>query len=129
MFDPWVRKIPWRMECNLLQYSPGESHGQKSLVGSVVHGTAKNWTQLIDCHITSLLTIVQNNKDTLRKYDTSFPDNSADKESTCNAGDPSLIPGLGRSSGEGIGYPLPYSWALLVAQLEKNLPAMQETPV
>ena len=52
---------------------------------------------------------------------------SAGKESTCNAGDPSLIPGSGRSSGEGIGYPLQYSWAFLVAQLVKNPPAMQET--
>ena len=38
----------------------------------------------------------------------SFPDNSVGKESACNAGDPSLIPGLGRS-GEGKGYPLQYS--------------------
>ena len=33
----------------------------------------------------------------------------------------------GRSAGQGIGYPLQYSWASLVAQLVKNLPAMQET--
>ena len=38
-----------------------------------------------------------------------FPDSSAVKESACNAGHPSLIPGLGRSPGEGIGYPLQYS--------------------
>ena len=38
-----------------------------------------------------------------------------------------MIPGSGRSSGEGTGYPLQYSWASLVAQLVKNLPAMQET--
>ena len=38
-----------------------------------------------------------------------FPGGSAGKESTCNAGDPSLIPGLGRSPGEGNGYPLQYS--------------------
>ena len=37
-----------------------------------------------------------------------------------------LIPGSGRSAREGIGYPLQYSWAYLVAQLVKNLPAMQE---
>ena len=49
------------------------------------------------------------------------------KESTRSAGDPSLIPGLGRSAGEGIGYPLQYSWASLVAQVVKNPPAMQET--
>ena len=40
-----------------------------------------------------------------------FPDSSVDRESTCNAGDPSSIPGSERSSGEGIGYPLQYSWA------------------
>ena len=49
------------------------------------------------------------------------------KESACNAGDPSSIPGFGGSTGEGIGYPLQYSWASLVAQLEKNVPAMRET--
>ena len=38
-----------------------------------------------------------------------------------------MIPGLGRSAGEGIGYALQYSWASLVAQLVKNLLAMQET--
>ena len=43
------------------------------------------------------------------------------RESTCNAGDPGSIPGLGRSSGEGIDYPLHYSWASPVAQLVKNL--------
>ena len=58
-----------------------------------------------------------------------FPNSLVGKESTCNAGDPGWIPGLGRSAGEGIGYPLRYSWASLVAQLVKNLPAMQETLV
>ena len=56
-----------------------------------------------------------------------FPDGSVGKESTCNAGDPGSIPGLGRSAGEGIGCPLQYSWASLRVQLVKNLPAMQET--
>ena len=56
-----------------------------------------------------------------------FPGSSASKESACNAGDPGLIPGSGRSAGEGIGYQLQYSWALLVAQLVKNPPAMCET--
>jgi len=49
------------------------------------------------------------------------------KESTCNAGDCGLIPGSGRSTREGIGYPFQYSWTSLVAQLIKNLPAMRET--
>ena len=56
-----------------------------------------------------------------------FPDSLVGKESACNAGDPSLIPGSGRSTGEGIGYPLQYSWPSFVAQLAKNPPAMQET--
>ena len=55
------------------------------------------------------------------------PESSVGKETACNAGDPGSIPGLGRSAGEGIGYPLHYSWASLVAQLVKNPPAMQET--
>ena len=46
-----------------------------------------------------------------------------------NAEDTGLIPGLGRSPGEGerIGYPLQYSWASPVAQMVKSPPAMQET--
>ena len=56
-----------------------------------------------------------------------FHGSSASKESAYNARDPSLIPGLGRSPGEGIGYVLQYSWASLVPQLIKNLPAMWET--
>ena len=38
-----------------------------------------------------------------------------------------LVPGSGSSPGEGIGYPLQYSWASLVAQLVKNPPSMRET--
>ena len=56
-----------------------------------------------------------------------FPDSSVGKESACNAGDPGSIPGLGRPPGEGIGYPLQYSWASLVAQMVKKPPAMRET--
>ena len=57
----------------------------------------------------------------------SLPDSSVSKESACDAGVPSSIFGLRRSPGEGIGYPLQYSWASLVAQLVKNPPAIQET--
>ena len=56
-----------------------------------------------------------------------FPGSSAGKEYTCNTGNLGSIPGSGRTTGEGIGYPLQYSWALLVAQLVKNPPAMRET--
>jgi len=56
-----------------------------------------------------------------------FPGSSAGKESACNAGGLSSIPGLGRSPGKGIGYSFQYSQASLVAQTVKNSPAMQET--
>ena len=56
-----------------------------------------------------------------------FPHSSVGKESACNAGDPGLISGSGRPTGEGIGYPLQGSWASLVVQLVKNLPAMRQT--
>ena len=56
-----------------------------------------------------------------------FPDSSVGKEFTCNARDAGSIPGSGRSAGEGIGYPVQYSWASLVAQTVKNPPVMWET--
>ena len=56
-----------------------------------------------------------------------FFSGSAGIEFACDAGDPGLIPGLGRSAEEGIGYLLQHSWASLLAQLVKNQPAMQET--
>ena len=58
-----------------------------------------------------------------------FSDTSVGKESACNAGDLGSIPGSERPAGEGIGYPLQYSWASLMAQVVKNLPAMWETSV
>ena len=60
-------------------------------------------------------------------FPNNFPHSSVGKESACNAGDPGSTPVLGRSAGEGIGYPHQYSWAFLVAQLVKNLPVMCET--
>ena len=58
-----------------------------------------------------------------------FPGSSAGKESACNVGDPSSIPGSGRSPEEGLGYPLLYSWASLVVQMEKNRLGTWETQV
>ena len=57
-----------------------------------------------------------------------FPGSSAGKKSTCNAGDPGLIPGSGRSPGEGTGSPPQSSWTSMVAQTVKNLLATWETP-
>ena len=59
-------------------------------------------------------------KKKLLKMKFNFPGSSVSKESACNAGDPSSIPGSGRSPEEGIGYPLQYSWASLGAQLIQN---------
>ena len=56
-----------------------------------------------------------------------FPDSSVGKKFVCNAGDPGLIPESGKYTGEGIGYPLHYSLASVVAQPVKNLPVMWET--
>ena len=56
-----------------------------------------------------------------------FPGSSDGKVSACNAGDPGSIPGSGRCTRDGIGYPIQYSYASLVVQLEKNLPSMWKT--
>ena len=61
-----------------------------------------------------------------RAFLSGFPDSSVGKEYACSAYSGS-IPGSGRSAGEGIGYPIQYSWASLVAQLVKNSPAVLET--
>ena len=59
-----------------------------------------------------------------------LPDSSVGKESTCDSGDPSLIPGSGRSAGEGIGYTFQVAWVSLIAQAEvKNHPTMWKTCV
>ena len=102
-----------------------------------MHGVSRSWTQLSDSHThrhTHTQTHTHTHTHTINPnifrsihiiY--SFPDSSAGKESSCNAGDPSWIPGSGRSTAEGIGNPLQYSWVSLVAQLVKNLHAMWET--
>ena len=63
---------------------------------------------------------------TTLSYRLGFPDSSVGRI-PCNAEDPSSIPRLGRSTGEGVAYPLQYSWASLVAHMVKNPPARQET--
>ena len=62
----------------------------------------------------------------VRKGKTGFPGSLAGKESTYNAGDSNSISGSGSSPGEGIDYPLQYSWASLVVQTVRNLPAVRE---
>ena len=64
------------------------------------------------------------NVGSVNRNTTHFPVSSVGKESACNTGDPGSIPGLGRSTGERIGYLPQYSLASLVAQLVKNLAAV-----
>ena len=73
-----------------------------------------------------IVKMIQDLRKTMGKMQEMFSKDysSVSKESTCSAGDPDSIPGLGRSSGEGIGYPLQYSWTSLVAQLVKNPPSL-----
>ena len=111
-FHPWVGHIPWRRKWQPTPvFLPGKPHGWRSLVGyspwSHKESDTTEWLHFI-----------------LTK---GFPNSSVGKESACNAGDPSSIPGLGRYPGEGIGYPLQYSWTSLVAKLVENPPAIRET--
>ena len=121
-FDPWVSKMPWRRKWQPTSvFLPGESHGQRSLVGYNPWGHKELDT-------TDRLTLwLYTHTHTHIFHSSGFPSSSVGKESACNSEDPSSIPGLGRSSGEGIGYSLLYSWASLVAQLVKNPPTMWET--
>ena len=106
-------RFPGEGNGNPVQYSCLENPMDGEAWLATVHGVAMNRTQLSDFTIHYVL----------RR---GFPDSSVGKESACNTGNPGSIPGLGRSAGEGIGYPLQYSWASLVAHLVKNLPAKNQ---
>ena len=107
-FDPWVGKISWRGKWQPLQYS---------CLGNAMNRGA--WWATV-CEVTDLDTDEKLNPKQQPEVDkfcfliffSWSPNGSAGKESTCNAGDTgdtSSIPGLGRSPGEGSGYPLLYS--------------------
>ena len=105
-------------------FSPRQFHGQRSLASYSPWGNLKltKKQEILSVRVLGCQQYLANLK---RKK--GFSESSVGKESDCNAGDSGTIPGSGRSPGEGIGYPLQYSWASLVAQLGKDLPAMQET--
>ena len=94
MQETWVQSRDWEDPLE-----KGKATHSSILVWRIpwttVHGVAKSRTRLSDFHFEG------------------FPDSSVGKESTCNEGNLGLIPSLGRSAGEGIGYPLQYSWASL----------------
>ena len=114
---PGSGRSPGRGQGNPLQYSCLKNPMDRGDWRALVHRVAKSRIQLIDFTFPFHFHI----------YYQGFPDSSVGKEYACNAGDPGSIPGSGRSPGEGIGYPLQYSWASLVAQLVKNPPVMRET--
>ena len=123
-FDPWVRKIPWRRKWQPTPvFSPEKSHGQRSLVDYNPKGCKEldmayicNWMdksrkvsfarqELWSASLIIWFFLLVNPTFFLwSTWDGRFPDSSVDKESTCNAGGPSLISGLGRSTEEGVSY-------------------------
>ena len=92
---PGSGRSPGEGNSNPLRYSCLENPMDGGAWWATVHGVAKSRTRLSD--FTSVL------------YTVGFPGGSAGKESGCNVGDLGLIAGLGRSPGEGKGYPLQYS--------------------
>jgi len=114
-----------------LQYSCLENSMDRGTWWAIVHGVTKNQPWLS----TSASGTKRNRKWEHTRFNIlmgalfakGICGSSAGKESACNAGDPGLIPVSGRPARERIGYPLQYSWASLVAQLLKNLPATRET--
>ena len=143
---PGSGRSPGKRNGNPLQYSCLENPMDRGTWWATVHGVARARHNLatklppeMKCEVyveafffclwTSNRTclIFQRHIYSASWSDFGFPDSSVGKKSTCNAGDPSLIPGLGKSTGEGIGYPRQVCWASLVAQLVKNLPVMRET--
>ena len=80
----------------------------------------------MDCSPESFSLLQRASFQQLDSFTTGFPNGSVGKESACKAGDPGLIPGSESTPVEGIGYPIQYSWASLMAQTVKNLSVMWE---
>ena len=88
--ETWVRSLGWEDPEEGKGY-PFQYSGLENSMDCIVHGVTKSQTRLRDFHILD------------------FPGGSDGKESACNVGDWSLIPGSGRSPGEGDDNPLQYS--------------------
>ena len=119
-------KIPWTEESDGLQSSRGPQRVESNLMTERAHTHTHIHTHTHTQRYRSIYFLCGDQQIDIDGY-RSFPDSSVGKESPCNAGNSGSISESGRSSGEGIGYPLWYSWASLVTQLVKNLPAMWKT--
>ena len=127
-------RILWTEEPGRREECSKESDMTDRLTHFKIMMYVKLWNKLIDFkrkgNGLTALKLGNKGKETcaINRFRSSHPPspNSVGKECVCSAGDPSSIPGFGRSAGEGIGYPLQYSWASFVYQLVKNLPAMLE---
>ena len=99
-FDPWVGKVPWRRAWQPTPvFLPGESHGQRNLAGYSLQGRR----ELDMTEVTEHAYLKTYYYDCFN-HNTGFSRGPDGKESACNMGDLDLIPGLGRSPGEGNGY-------------------------
>ena len=129
---PRLHQIPGQEPC-LSQPSTSHqsTHGTRTHIHTHTHTNTHTHTHPQAMHAWNLsIRIWQHLNDTYKghlPHVSGFPGSSAGREFACNTGDPSSIPGLGRSPGEGTGHPLQYSWAFLVAQTVKNLLAVRET--
>ena len=127
--------LPWESSCRFCQlwalagctpcFSPLAVTGTSIHIPSDLRDVADSVTD--HCHKANHVNFFGFSMQIRAHNTVGFPGSSAGNESTCNAGNPGWIPGLGSSPGEGKGYPLQYSWASLLAKMVKNLPAMQET--
>ena len=111
-------------ECGGSDAHPSNTSSSTQVTCSTCRGHAGGDTQM---YATAPPTGNRRQRSNYRPFKMLALSSSAGEESDCDAGNPSSIPGSGRSPEEGIGYPLQYSWTSLVAQLVKNLPPMWQT--
>ena len=111
-------------ECGGSDAHPSNTSSSTQVTCSTCRGHAGGDTQM---YATAPPTGNRRQRSNYRPFKMLALSSSAGEESDCDAGNPSSIPGSGRSPEEGIGYPLQYSWTSLVAQLVKDLPPMWQT--
>ena len=128
----WGISIKWECRSSVQTTFMHQGRKESSDIEQCVESGAGFWEGFCRSFIVSTFScnnptsIVSNNPSKIMPNYCIVP-HSRGKESACNAGDPGLIPGSGRSFGEKIGYPLHFSWVSLVAQMVKNPTAMRKT--